>query len=90
MNFSERFHARHARKADDVVGFQTGQCCRGHFRKGGVARVVHHDNATALLECRQDGRAVTQRSREDGADCSGTTAEASRSEYRIEGWPGGG
>jgi hypothetical protein len=45
-------HARHARKADDVVGFQTGQCCRGHFRKGGVARVLHHGDATALLECR--------------------------------------
>jgi hypothetical protein len=25
MNFSERFNARHARTADDVVGFQTGQ-----------------------------------------------------------------
>jgi len=29
MNFSERVNARRARKAYDVVGFQTGQCCRG-------------------------------------------------------------
>jgi hypothetical protein len=29
MNFSERFNARHARKADDVVGFQTGKCVVG-------------------------------------------------------------
>jgi len=55
MNFSERFNARHVRKADNVVGFQTGQCCRGHFRNGGIARVLHHGDATALLECRQAG-----------------------------------
>jgi hypothetical protein len=46
MNFGGRFNARHARKADDVVGFQTGQCCRGHFRNGGGARVLHHADAT--------------------------------------------
>jgi hypothetical protein len=46
MNFGGRFNARHARKADDVVGFQTGQCCRGHFRKGGGARVLHRADAT--------------------------------------------
>ena len=55
MNFSERFNARRARKAYDVVGFQTGQCCRRHFRNAGIARVLHHGDATALLECRQAG-----------------------------------
>jgi hypothetical protein len=78
MNFSERFSARYVRKANNVVGFHAGQCCRGHFRNGGIARVLHHGDATALPE-RQAGRAVTQRNREDGADCSGTTAEARRS-----------
>jgi hypothetical protein len=34
MNFSERFNTLQAPKADVVV-FQTGQCCPGHFRKGG-------------------------------------------------------
>ena len=29
MNFGGRFNARHARKADDVVGFQTGQAVVG-------------------------------------------------------------
>jgi hypothetical protein len=47
---------------------------------GGIARVLQHGDATALLECRQAGRAVPQRSGKDGADCSGTTAEARRSE----------
>lgn len=79
MNFTERFNARHVRKANNVVGFQTEQCCHGHFRNGGIARVLHHGDATALPEC-QAGRAVTERSREDGADCSGITAEARRSE----------
>jgi hypothetical protein len=50
MNFGGRFNARHARKADDVVGFQTGQCCRGHFRKGGGARVLHHGILIAPFE----------------------------------------
>ena len=49
MNFSERFNARHARKTDDVVGFQAGQCRRGHFRKGCVARVLHHGDALLCL-----------------------------------------
>jgi hypothetical protein len=66
MNFSERFNARRARKADDVVGFQTGQYRHGHFRKGGIARVLHHGDATAVLERPQAGRAITQRGRETG------------------------
>lgn len=68
MNLSERFIARHARKAGDVAGFRTGQCCRGHFRQGGIARVLHHGDATAVLERPQADHAVTQRSREDGAE----------------------
>ena len=73
MNFSERFNAR-------LPEMPTTALTVWNPTNGGIARVLHHGDATALLECRQAGRAVTQRSREDGADCSGTTAEARRSE----------
>lgn len=46
MNFSERFNARHARKTDDVVGFQAGSVLRWepevsgicHRKDSGIAR----------------------------------------------------
>ena len=52
MNFSERVNARRARKAYDVVGSKR---VSRHFRNGGIARVLHHGDATVLLECRQAG-----------------------------------
>jgi hypothetical protein len=45
MNFNERFNVRRARRADDVVGFQTGPAIVG-IRKGSVARVLHRGDAT--------------------------------------------
>jgi hypothetical protein len=75
MNFSERFNARHVRMANNVVGFQTVNAVVGI---SGMAASLG-SCTTALPEC-QAGRAVTERSREDGADCSGTTAETRRSE----------
>lgn len=51
---------------------------REHLRKGCVARVLYHGDALLCLSAVGRPRAVTQRNHEDGADCSGTTAEAAK------------
>jgi hypothetical protein len=79
---------RHAREADDMIGLRTDQGRRRHFRKGGVARVLHHGDAAGLLQRRKAGRAVPQHPGEDGANRPGTTAEGRGPEQRVQRRPG--
>src|SRR5262249_51138573 len=71
-------------QADHVVRHRPVQCCAWHLREGGIVRILHYGDASALLDRLESRSPIAEGAGQHDADRAWATTGCDRTQHGVD------